>query len=95
MDIAGRLESLLQAAERLGIEVRAESMGSDGGGLCLLKGRRVLFVDTAADLATRYDRTLDALAGLPELQDLYLLPEVRADLERQTPRVEHDRPGPP
>jgi len=95
MDIAGRLESLLQAAERLGIEVRAEPMGSEGGGLCRLKGRQVLFVDTAADLATRYDRTLDALAGLPELQNLYLLPEVRADLDRQASRVEHDQPGRP
>ncbi len=93
MDIAGRLESLLQAAEQLGIEVRAESMGGEGGGLCRLRGRPVLFVDTAADLATRYDRTLDAVAGLPELESLYLLPEVRADLERQASRVEHDRPG--
>ena len=58
-------------------------MGGGGGGLCRLKGRRVLFVDTAADLATRYDRTLAALAGLEEIDAHYLLPEVRQDIDRQ------------
>lgn len=83
MDLSRRLEALLELAERMGIDVRAESMGGGGGGLCRLKGRRVLFVDTGADLATRYDRTLEALAGLEEIDSHYLLPEVRQDLERQ------------
>jgi hypothetical protein len=83
MDLSRRLDALLEVAEQLGIEVRAESMGGSGGGLCRLKGRRVLFVDTAADLATRYDRTLVAMAGLEEIDGHYLLPEVRQDIERQ------------
>lgn len=83
MDLSRRLEALLELAEQLGIEVRAESMGGNGGGICRLRGRRVLFVDTAADLATRYDRTLAAFAPLEETDGRYLLPEVRQDLERQ------------
>ncbi|HOB74450.1 MAG TPA: hypothetical protein PKG54_07980 [Phycisphaerae bacterium] len=83
MDLSRRLEALLELAEQIGIDVRAEAMGGGGGGLCRLKGRRVLFVDTAADLATRYDRTLAALAGLEEIDAHYLLPEVRQDIERQ------------
>mgnify|MGYP007112999771 CR=1 FL=1 len=83
MDLGHRLETLLTIAEEIGVDVRAEPMGGDGGGMCRLKGRLVLFVDTSADLATRYDRTLTALAPLPELDDRFLPPEVRDDLDRQ------------
>lgn len=83
MDLGRRLEALLELTEHLGIEIRVESMGGSGGGLCRLKGRSVLFVDTAADLATRYDRVLAAVAGLEGIDGHYLLPEVRQDLERQ------------
>src|SRR5512140_2597081 len=83
MEISQRMEALLTLAEEMGIEVRAEFMGGDGGGLCRLRGRQVLFVDTSADLASRYDRTLTAMAGLAGLDDHYLVPEVRQDLEHQ------------
>jgi hypothetical protein len=82
MDLTGRLESLLTLAEEIGIDVRAEPMGGEGGGLCRLRGERILFVDISADLATRYDRTLAAMASLPELNDRYLPPEVRQDIEQ-------------
>lgn len=83
MDLASRLESLLSLAEEIGIDVRAEPMGGEGGGLCQLRGKRMLFVDTSADLATRYDRTLAAMASVPELDQRYLVPEVRRDIDRQ------------
>jgi hypothetical protein len=83
MDLSRRLDALLEAAEQMNIDIRAEPMGGGGGGICRLRGRRVLFVDTSADLATRYDRTLAAMAGLEELDGLYLLPEVRQDIEHQ------------
>jgi len=56
-------------------------MGDQSGSSGRLKGRTILFVDTAADLATRYDRTVAAMAGMPELNDRYLVPEVRQDIE--------------
>ena len=83
MQLDVRLEALLGVAEQLDIEVRAEGLGGEGGGLCRLKGRRVLFVDTAADVATRYERTLAALAELPDLESWFLPPQVREDLDRQ------------
>ena len=83
MDLSSRLEQLLTVAEEIGIDVRVEPMGGEGGGLCRLRGQRVLFVDTSADLATRYDRTLAAMASLPELDGRYLLPELRQDIDRQ------------
>jgi hypothetical protein len=81
MDLSNRLEHLLTLAEQIGIDVRAEPMGGAGGGLCRLRGKQVLFVDTAADLETRYERTLAALATLPELEGRFILPEVRRDLD--------------
>jgi hypothetical protein len=83
VELQHRLEALLTLAEHLGIDVRAETMGGDGGGLCKLRGAWVLFVDTTADLATRYDRTLTAMVARTDLDDHYLPPEVRDDLERQ------------
>lgn len=82
MDLGSRLGQLLEAAEQIGIDVRTAPMGGEGGGLCELRGRKVLFVDITADVATRYDRTVEALASLPELEQLYLPPEVRQDLDR-------------
>ncbi len=81
MELSARLEALLTLAEQIGIDVRAEPMGGAGGGLCRLRGQRVLFVDTGADLETRYEKTLAALAPLPELEDRFILPEIRRDLE--------------
>lgn len=83
MDVQTRLESLLSLAEQIGVDIRAEPMGGDGGGLCWLRGKPVLFVDTSADLATRYDRTLAALAPMSALDEHFILPELRWDLDRQ------------
>jgi hypothetical protein len=83
MDLGSRLEVLLTLADEIGLDVRAEAMGGEGGGLCVLKGRRVLFVDTSADLATRYERTLAGMAKLPDLDGRFVMPEVRRDLDEQ------------
>lgn len=82
MDLQTRLDLLLSIAQELGWTLRREPLGGDGGGLCIIKGQHVLFVDTLADLETRYERTLAALAAQPELDQRYLPPEVRDDLEK-------------
>jgi len=81
VELQDRLDVLLDLAEKLGIGIRREPMGGEGGGLCALRGRRILFLDTSADLETRYERTVKSLAPLPELDDLYVVPEVRDDLD--------------
>ncbi len=91
MDLASRLEALLAAAEQIGIDVRAEPMGGEGGGRCKFRNQQVLFVDTSADLATRYDRTLAAMAEMPDLDKLYLVPELRQDIDRQRETNARDR----
>jgi len=81
VELQSRLDTLLALAEELGIGIRPEPLGGDGGGLCMLRGRQILFVDTSADLETRYERTLIGLAPLPELDNLYVRPEIREDIE--------------
>ena len=71
-----------ELADSLGIEIRRIPIGGRGGTLCAIKGRRVLFLDTDADRATQYDRVLRELAQVPEIDSIYLRPEVREDLDR-------------
>ena len=82
MDGSVQFEEILAAAEKMGIAVRAEPLGGEGGGLCRLRGQSVLFVDTMADVATRCQRALEALAQLPEIEGQYLRPDVRDEIDR-------------
>ncbi|KPK75192.1 MAG: hypothetical protein AMJ79_12260 [Phycisphaerae bacterium SM23_30] len=85
MEDATLLAALLDLAENAGIEVRREALGGEGGGLCLLRGRRILFVDAAAVLTDQIARTAEALADLREIESSYLLPQVRECLEKYRP----------
>jgi hypothetical protein len=81
MDAAHKLLALEEAAGRLGVTVRHAPLGGDGGGLCRIKGTTVLFVDTMADALTQYSRSLSELSQIADFDKLYLLPEIRADLD--------------
>jgi hypothetical protein len=82
MDGQERMSAVVALAERLGVSVRHEPLGGDGGGICMLKGRPVLFIDTMADLATQCDRSLSDLSQMPEIDTMYLVPELREEIER-------------
>lgn len=82
MDAATQFDESVELLGRLGIEVRGEHLGGGGGGLCVLRGRRVAFVDLDADVATRLHRCLLALAALPELDTVYVQPALRMAIER-------------
>jgi len=82
MELQTRLDTLIRLAEELGLTIRREPLGGKGGGLCVLRGRRILFDDTSADLETRYEAMLTALAPLPELETRFVIPEIREELHR-------------
>jgi len=81
METARKLAMLLEAAQRLGIEVRETALGGDGGGLCTVRHRRILFVDTSAEVHIRYLGVLRELAQLSEFDTMHLLPELREDIQ--------------
>ncbi len=77
MDLERIMSDVAELAERLDIAVRHAPLGGEGGGLCVLKGRRTLFVDSTADRATQCVRSLRALAQLPEIDNIFITPELR------------------
>lgn len=81
-DASSLLRTVLELLTRLEIEVREEHLGGDSGGLCTMRGRRVVFVDLDADVASRLERCLNVLRDLPDLEGVYVSPIVRELLER-------------
>ena len=81
MDAAAQLEAVVELFDRLGVEVRKEQLGGTGGSLCRIRDRRVLFIDLDADAATRLDHSVEALSSLPEIDTLYIPPELRDRIE--------------
>ncbi len=82
MDLQHKLEAAIDLARKLDVTVRHAPLGGDGGGLCTVRGQRVLFIDSAADLATQYERALTDLVQIPELNGMFILPELREDFAR-------------
>lgn len=81
MDSSGQLREIVELAGRLGIEVRQAALGGDGGGLCRVGKRQILFVDSDADTATRTTQSLRALAQLPELDKVWIAPALRERID--------------
>jgi len=82
VDLEEKLSYILQVFEKLDVTVRFEALGGQGGGVCRLKGKVQVFVDLNADPEVRYTTVLSGLAGVADVADMYILPEIRADLER-------------
>ena len=82
MDVESKIAALLEVCSKLQLQVRPERLGGSGGGLCRLKNKSIVFVDLDAEPETRYERLAGDLANIPQIEDLFLVPEVRADLDR-------------
>ena len=57
------LQEALDAARRVGYDVRQDWLGGDGGGHCIVRGRRLLLLDVAQSPAEQLDVVADALRG--------------------------------
>lgn len=82
MDSYLQLRQLLELAEAVGIEVRrapesGESDAHPGGALVRLRGREVLFLDLSSSVGDRVAVVAAALRGRPELETMFLPPEIR------------------
>jgi hypothetical protein len=53
----------VDAAKRLGYEVRQDWLGGDGGGHCLVRGRKWLLLDLAQTADEQLEVVGDALRG--------------------------------
>jgi hypothetical protein len=55
------LKEAVEAARRLGYEVRQDWLGGDGGGHCIVRGRKWLLLDVAQTAEEQLDVVADAL----------------------------------
>jgi hypothetical protein len=78
------LEEALEKARLLGFEVRQDWLGGDGGGHCLVRGRKWLLLDLAQPEADQLEVVAEALRSDSKTASLDLSPELaqRLDLIR-------------
>ena len=75
------LEHLAELAAQLDISIRRTDLGGSGGSLINLRGQQILFIDTFADPADQLERLIPAFARLPQLDQIYIIPELRELLD--------------
>jgi hypothetical protein len=83
VDPARLVDELIGVARKLGIEVRVEHMRlptHSSGGLCRLKGRQVLLLDSKSSVIDRAGALAEALAGF-DFDAMELSDDTRTVLE--------------
>jgi hypothetical protein len=70
------LRAAVEAAKQLGYEVRQDWLGGDGGGHCLVRGRKWLLLDLAQTADEQIDVVADALRGETGAARLIQSPEL-------------------
>jgi hypothetical protein len=79
--IAEELLSLLEANR---VKIRREPLGGRGGGLAVMKGESLFFVDVEATSAETAARCAEAVVKVLDIEKVYLRPEVRQYVEDRT-----------
>jgi len=81
VETLAQFDTVLELLTKLGVQIRREHLGGEAGGLCRIRGQAVVFIDLDADVATQLSRCIDALAGMPEVDTMYLPPTLREQIE--------------
>ena len=77
MNEQGILEELLALLETNDVTIRNEPLGGSGGGLCTIKGRRILFVDTEAPSIVTAAICAQSLPKVVDIEQIFIKPQVR------------------
>jgi len=78
------LEELLALLEANAVKIRREPLGGQGGGLAMMKGQNIFFMDTEAPSAEVATLCAEAVTKLLDIETIYLRPEVRQFIESHT-----------
>jgi len=87
VDAQHLLDELVQAARRLGVEVRSEPFETPaamGGGLCVVRGAHLVLIDQRAPLVDRLRAIARALGDLGS-EAVYMAPEARELVDQSRP----------
>lgn len=79
------LYAAIAVAEQLGYAVRYENLGGQGGGLCELKGKKLLIVDLAQGPMEQLDVVIAALRSESRTAEMVLPRTLRAALFPRDP----------
>ena len=72
------LEELVSLAERIGIEIRYETMGTISGGLCRIHDGQVILINKHLSTASKIELLASELAlEKKKLSEIFILPEIR------------------
>ncbi len=82
MDDQQILDELVSILEIGGIQVRSETLGGSGGGLCKLRGCQVFFLDTQASSFDCASACAQAVDRVIDIEQLYIKPRVRQFIEQ-------------
>jgi len=75
------LEELLELLEAHRVKIRREPLGGRGGGLAMMKGENIFFVDTEAPSTEVATLCAAAVTKLVDIERIYLRPEIRQFIE--------------
>jgi hypothetical protein len=75
------LEELLALLEANGVVIRNEPLGGSGGGLCIVKGQRIFFVDTQAPSAVMAALCAEVVPKVADIEQIYIKPQIRQFIE--------------
>lgn len=76
------LDQAIAAVEKLGYSVRREWLAGGQGGACVLKGKKMLFLDLTASPTDQLDQVLSALRRDPELVKVKLPKALKKVIEK-------------
>ena len=77
MDDQRIVEELLDLLAANGVKIKSDALGGRGGGLCQVRGQQVFYRDTEAGYADTAAACAEAVAGLLDVETMYLRPEIR------------------
>jgi hypothetical protein len=63
MHTAELLKEAVEAARKLGFDVRQDWLGGNGGGHCLVRGRKLILLDIAQSTEEQLTVVIEALRG--------------------------------
>ncbi len=75
------VEELIALLEANGVKIRSEPLGGRGGGLAMMKGANIFFVDTEAPSAEVATLCAEAVVKVMDVETIYLRPEIRQFIE--------------
>ena len=82
------LEELVSLLETSGIQVRDEPLSGQHSGLCTVRGRAIMFLDSDTGVQDNADACAEAVGEAINIEALYIKPQVRQYIEarRNTPQ---------